>query len=180
MYLQRIVPATRSFREDDVTRFTFGSSLTARVSGLPPLMAERAVYLWNRFSCGASALSTTDGGEGLSLTIGSTDCALGNGDAYALKADENGICLRAKDEKSLMNGFTTLVQLICPEDLSEGEEKLYILSAEVHDSPAIPFRAVHICVFPESTVDGIAKAISLAGFFGMTHVILEFLGNDQV
>ena len=64
MYLQRIVPATRSFREDDVTRFTFGSSLTARVSGLPPLMAERAVYLWNRFSCGASALSTTDGGEG--------------------------------------------------------------------------------------------------------------------
>ena len=121
MYLQRIVPATRSFREDDVTRFTFGSSLTARVSGLPPLMAERAAYLWNRFSCGASALSTTDGGEGFSLTIGSTDCALGNGDAYALKADENGICLRAKDEKSLMNGFTTLVQLICPEDLSEGE-----------------------------------------------------------
>ena len=177
MYLQRIVPATRSFREDDVTRFTFGSSLTARVSGLPPLMAERAAYLWNRFSCGASALSMTDGGEGFSLTIGSTDCALGNGDAYALKADENGICLRAKDEKSLMNGFTTLVQLICPEDLSEGEEKLYILSAEVHDSPAIPFRAVHICVFPESTVDGIAKAISLAGFFGMTHVILEFWGT---
>ena len=177
MYLRHLYPAPKSFREDESVRFCFGAHVTARVSGLSPASAERVRALWHRFCCDASDLACIPGGEGFCFTVGETCTALSDGDRYAICADASGVAVTAADEASLLYGIETLVQLICPDDLTEGWEAFYISSAEVHDAPATPFRAVHFCLFPDTKLYNIEKAINLAGFFKMTHVILEFWGT---
>ena len=56
MYLSNIYPSPKSLLEDKSVRFCFGARVTARISGLTPDCAERAKYLWRRFSCDASEL----------------------------------------------------------------------------------------------------------------------------
>ena len=178
MYLKYLYPAPKNFREDEGERFVFGARVTARVSGLTPEEAERVRILWNRFSCTASELELVPGGEGFRLDIGEgTVCALDPVDRYALKVTSAGVTVKGADGGGLMDGIKTLVQLICPDVLEEGRESFYITAAEAHDSPAIPFRAVHFCVFPDSSLYNLEKAIHLAGFLKMTHVILEFWGT---
>lgn len=178
MYLKYLYPAPKSFTENENERFAFGSRVTVRVSGLAPEEAARVGILWNRFSCTASEPELVSGGEGFRLDIGDgADCALSTGDRYALKAGASGVTVKGIDGTALLDGIKTLVQLICPDTLEEGREAFYISAAEIHDSPAIPFRAVHFCVFPDSSLNNLEKAIHLAGFLKMSHVILEFWGT---
>ena len=177
MYLRRLYPTPKTFSEDEAARFRFGSRVSARVSGLSPACAERVRQLWRRFSCDACELDLTGGGDGYRFAIGACDAERNEGDSYAINAQPDGVAVAAKDGVSLMNGICTLAQLICPEDLTEGRESFYISSARVHDAPSIPFRAVHFCIFPDTKLYNIEKAIHLAGFLKMTHVILEFWGT---
>ena len=177
MYLSKLYPTPKSFTENEAERFTFGSSVTAAVSGLDVLTAQRVKYLWHRFSCDACELTLTEGGEDFRFTIGRGGCTLNPEDNYAVRADEAGICVAGRDKAGLLDGIKTLVQMICPVELAEGRESFYISAAEVHDAPEMGFRAIHLCVFPGTTLYRLEQAIHLAGFFKMTHVILEFWGT---
>jgi hypothetical protein len=183
MYLQHLYPAPNSFAEDEARRFVFGAQVRARANGLSPDQADRVKTLWRRFSCDASELtllpeSAPPQPDGAVFRIGTENgAALRAGDRYAITVTESGVSVIAKDGGGLADGIKTLVQLICPENLAEGGESFYISAAEAHDAPAIPFRAVHFCVFPDTKLYNIEKAIHLAGFFKMTHVILEFWGT---
>lgn len=177
MYLRHLYPAPRSFNEDQSRRYTFGAKVTAAISGLDANQTDRVRYLWRRFSCDASELDVIPASDGFSLTIGSAAGEPSDADSYALYAGEAGVRIAAKDAQSLMNGVATLAQLICPIELSEGNEAFYISAAEVHDSPAVGFRGVHLCVFPDSELSSLEKAIHLSGFLKLTHVILEFWGT---
>ena len=177
MYLSNLSPTPKSVSENTTRCFTFGASVTAAVSGLNILQAERARYLWHRFSCDASELLLTEGQGGFTLSIGQTTCSLHDGDNYALCADEAGICVVGRDAAGLLNGIKTLVQLICPLELAEGREAFYVSAAEIHDAPAMDFRSLHLCVFPGTPLYRLEQAIHLAGFLKMTHVILEFWGT---
>ena len=177
MYLPELYPRPKSFIENGSERFVFGAHVKARAGGLPAACAERAAILWRSFSCGASELEIVPGGEGFRFEIGEAACSPGTGDRYALRVAAGGVSVVGTDASALMDGIATLVQLICPDCLTEGEELFHIHAAEAHDAPAIPFRAVHFCVFPDTELHNIEKAVHLAGFFGMSHVIFEFWGT---
>ena len=177
MYLTNLYPKPLGFEENECERFVFGAKLTAKVEGLSRAAAGRVKSLWQHFSCGVCKLELTEGADGYSFSVGEVECDLKKDDYYALCVASNGIKVKGRDERSLFDGITTLLQLICPDDLSVGNESLYISAAEIHDSPAIPFRAVHLCVFPDTKLYNIEKAIHLAGFLKLTHVILEFWGT---
>ena len=179
MYLRHLYPNVRSFTEDESVRYRFGAEVSARIGGLECERLNAVRTLWRRFSCDASELNLAEGAEGYRLILGEADISLNAGDTYAIRACESGVCVVGADGNGLLDGIKTLVQLICPEELSIGREELYISSCEIHDAPAIPFRAIHICVFPDSRLYTIEKAIRLAGFLKMTHVILEFWGTLQ-
>lgn len=178
MYLKNLFPNPVSCTENEAEKFVFGAQVDARVSGLSAQCIERIKTLWHRFSCTASQLSVVaENSPCCRLIIGRTDCILNSGDNYAIHADSAGVCVVGKDASSLMNGIMTLMQMICPDVLSEGQESLYISSADIHDAPAMGFRAIHLCIFPGSTLSKIEKAIHLAGFLKLSHVILEFWGT---
>lgn len=177
MYLNNLFPTPKSFSENDAQRFTFGASVTAAVSGLSVSEADRVRYLWRRFSCEACRLTLTEGTEPFTFTVGNTSCSLQAEDSYALRVDASGICVVGRDGAALFDGIKTLVQLIYPIELAEGRESFYMSAAEIHDAPEVGFRAIHICVFPSTPLYQLEQAIHLAGFFKLTHVILEFWGT---
>lgn len=177
MYLSNLYPTPNVCIETESLRFPFGASVTAKVSGLDAPAAQRAKTLWYRFSCDASELRLTEGGEGFRLTIGQASCELSEGDHYAIHADPAGVCVVGRDSAGLLDGIKTLVQLICPVDLAEGRESFYITAADIHDAPAMGMRAIHICVFLGTKLYTLEQAIHLAGFLKFTHVILEFWGT---
>ena len=177
MYLRRLYPTPSAFSEDESRRFTFGARVTAAVSGLSEKGQTMIKRLWRRFGCDASELHFSEGGGGFSFRLGTASCRLGAGESYAIEVNEGGVCVAAADEGALRDGLKTLVQLICPVDLNPGRESFYISAATVHDAPKISFRAIHVCVFPDSRLYTIEKAIHLAGFLKMTHLVLEFWGT---
>ena len=177
MYQKNLYPTPKSVIENGSERFVFGASVQASVSGLQSDCVKRIKYLWNRFSCTASELNVTPATDGFRFVIGDASAELADGDSYAIQAGQSGVCVVGRDSASLMDGIKTLMQLICPDVLTEGQESLYITAAVIHDSPALPFRAIHICLFGGTKLWEIEKAIHLAGFMKMTHVILEFWGT---
>ena len=178
MYFSNIYPTPRSFVENDDQSFVFHAEVDAVVSGLSADNIDRIQTLWNRFSCSASVLHVKEATDGFRFAIGNVSCELNSDDTYALRVTEDGVCIVAVDSVSLMHGIMTLIQLICPENLHEGHEHLYISSTEVHDSPALSFRAMHICFFPYGgSLVHIEKAIHLAGFMKLSHLIFEFWGT---
>lgn len=177
MYQKNLYPTPKSVIENGSERFVFGASVQASVSGLQSDCVKRIKYLWNRFSCTASELNVTPAADGFRFVIGDASAELADGDSYAIQAGQSGVCVVGRDSASLMDGIKTLMQLICPDVLTEGQESLYITAAVIHDSPELPFRAIHICLFGGTKLWEIEKAIHLAGFMKMTHVILEFWGT---
>ncbi len=189
MYLSNLYPKPEFFCENSDVRYSFGSCVKAYLTvptsasdTLSPVI-ERMKSLWYNFCKTASTLD-------IQLNLSSEQfCCFSVGTPvsesvevpkhYEILADERGILLTAVNTEALINGFTTLVQLICPVNLDEGREEFYIAGVKITDKPAIGFRSVHLCIFPDSALSTIEKAIHMAGFMKFTHVVLEFWGVLQ-
>ena len=187
MYLQNCYPTPRFLRENEERGYRFGAGETLMLSApVDEAVGRRMRALWHRFTCTAGTLELAvpyvlrPTGDGV-LTASIGDCppqvSLGTGERYAIRSDAGGVTLCAENEKALMEGFTTLLQMIVPEDLGEGTEAFFIAETEISDAPAVAFRSVHLCIFPDSAYSTIEKAIHMAGFLKLTHVVLEFWGT---
>ena len=189
MYLSNLYPKPEFIHETPDVRYSFGNRVNAHLvvpasdaAVLAPVL-ERMKALWNNFCKTASTLDIQvelSSKKGCCFSIGTPVSESTEIPAhYEILADERGILLTAVDTAALMNGFTTLVQLICPVNLDEGREEFYITGAKISDQPAIGFRSVHFCIFPDSALSTIEKAIHMAGFMKFTHIVLEFWGTLQ-
>jgi hypothetical protein len=184
MYLQHMYPEPKSMTENESIRFTFGAKVKITLNReIKPAIADRMKQLWHRFcrTCGDLEIAVlNEPAKTFCAVIGTPESiALDSQDLYAINADGEGVYIAMSSEDALIPAFTTLVQLICPISLDDGNEEFYISSANIHDHPSIKFRSIHLCIFPESKLSTIEKAIHLAGFLKFTHVILEFWGTLQ-
>lgn len=183
MILRNLMPVPVSVAAK-AGEFHFGAEATLRVNA--PLLTEGMIEeykgLWNRYGMRKNALRVVRD-ERLQencavLCAAEHDCpALGAGDEYALTVTEKGAFVRGESAVGLLHGLFTLVQLVVPVALDDRPD--YALPAvEIHDHPAIAgMRAIHLCVFPETTLILLEKAIRLAGMMKFTHVVLEFWGT---
>lgn len=95
---------------------------------------------------------------------------------YVIDVNAEGIFVSSNGEKGMIHAFTTLLQMIEPKNLEIGKEKFIIKNCCICDKPAISFRGIHICVFPETTLIFIQKVIRLSGLMKFTHIVIEFWG----
>ena len=106
------------------------------------------------------------------FTIGEpTPCDL-EGKDYAINVTENGIWVGGKDYKTTVKGFLTLLEMI----FCFGRDDYRVDCGKTLDSAKISFRAVHICLFPEYSLNTIRKVIRTCGMAKYSHVILETWG----
>ncbi len=112
------------------------------------------------------------------LNAEATSCpALSESDEYTLHVTGEGAFLRGDSPIALYHALLTLVQLIVPTRVQDGFEAA-LPAVVIGDHPTITgMRAIHLCVFPETTLLLLEKAIRLAGLMKFTHVVLEFWGT---
>ena len=117
--------------------------------------------------CGVAVISKEPFNENVSQTT-SHD--------YELHITEENIKFVFNDAKGFIHAFVSLLQIIridgSPEDIT-----LRVPCHSVYDSPSMDFRAIHLCVFRDTTLNFLKKAISLCGIMKCSHVVLEFWGT---
>lgn len=182
MILRNLMPVPAQV-ETAAGELHFGAEVTLRVNA--PLLTEGMIEeyrgLWNRYGMRLASLRVVRDGrleENCAvLAAAESACpALAPGDEYALTVTESGAFVRGESAVGLLHGLFTLVQLVVPIRL-EGEADYAMPAVRIHDRPAIRgMRAIHLCVFPETTLLLLEKAIRLAGMMKFTHVVLEFWG----
>lgn len=179
MYIPVIMPTPAQIQAGGA-RLKLNVQTEIRIGcGLTEECAAEFAALWKRFALGAGEAVLTHCGEmnAFEAVLGEGEqVSLKDGDEYALKITETGARIAGRDEKGLIHGLYTLLQLLIPigaEQVTGAE----LPEIEIHDAPKLSMRAIHLCLFPENTLTVIEKAIRLAGIMKYSHVILEFWGT---
>lgn len=85
----------------------------------------------------------------------------------------DGIYIAGKDYRATMHGLITFLdKLVC-----DNEDSFYVECDCVRQTPLIPFRAVHLCLFPETELDFFRKCVRGCAVAKYTHIVFEFWGT---
>ena len=98
-------------------------------------------------------------------------------EAYRIRATGKTVTLSAKDIRGIRYALSTLRQLAEPNRDAVKLIAYRIPETEISDSPAMSFRGLHLCWFPETRYARIEQAVRLAAYYKFNHVIIEFWGT---
>ncbi|MCE5345953.1 MAG: beta-N-acetylhexosaminidase [Bacteroidales bacterium] len=96
------------------------------------------------------------------------------GDAYKIRASGSTLTISAAYFTGIRYAFSTLRQLA--EANNETEILVYyrIPETEIEDAPAMSFRGLHLCWFPETETIQIEQYLRWAAYYKFNYVIIEF------
>ena len=98
-------------------------------------------------------------------------------EAYRIRAKGKTVTLSAKDIRGIRYALSTLRQLAEPNRDAVKLIAYRIPETEISDSPAMSFRGLHLCWFPETRYARIEQAERLAAYYKFNHVVIEFWGT---
>lgn len=142
-------------------------------------VVEMMKDLWKRFTFGAVELAIT---RDAALKVGEFALAGGRppqreaNATYSLTVNASGAGASATDATGLRHAWFTMLQLLDADDAAGGGLAFAVPHVEIQDWPVMKFRGLHLCIFRETPLHMIERAIRLAAFFKFTHVVLEFWG----
>ncbi|MEG0766270.1 MAG: family 20 glycosylhydrolase [Clostridia bacterium] len=162
--------------------YHFGAGVMGRIhpTSLCPEQQTLLVSLFHQFACTASTLSLLTDAALPDFTAVLGSCAipeLPQTADYTVHVTTQGVALRGRNVSGLLHAFYSLLQCIRPETLTDDTTDLAIPCLQIVDRPALAFRGIHLCVFPETRLLQLEKAIRLAGICKFSHVVLEFWGT---
>lgn len=97
-----------------------------------------------------------------------------DGEAYKIRASGSSLTLSASDFTGIRHAFNTLRQL-AEMHSSKGESTSYsIPETEIDDAPAMAFRGLHLCWFPETEAIQIEQYLRWAAYYKFNNIIIEF------
>lgn len=86
------------------------------------------------------------------------------------------LVLAASDAAGIRDSLKTLLQLSEPFGNSLKTTQFFVPETKIEDYPALGFRGLHLCWFPETNATRIEQAIRAAAFYKFNYVALEFWG----
>lgn len=95
-------------------------------------------------------------------------------ESYSLKVAKDSIKISAGGFDGVRHALKTLRQL---SEYGRDGDGYYIQSCEISDRPALAFRALHLCVYPETTPAALEKLVRLAAYYKFNYVIIEPWGT---
>lgn len=89
------------------------------------------------------------------------------------------LLIAASDVDGIRNAFKTLLQLseTFGNSGSTQTSRYFVPETAIDDEPAIAFRGLHLCWFPETDKTRIEQAIRIAAYYKFNYVVLEFWGT---
>lgn len=109
------------------------------------------------------------------LVGNATEKALLNNE-FVINTTEEGIYICGTDYTTTIRGFVTFLEMIFVYSKLDYRVKC----GEIYGNADIKFRCVHICLFPEFTLESIRKVIRFCGISKYTHIILETWGSIKL
>lgn len=97
-------------------------------------------------------------------------------EAYVLAAKDGRLTLRARTLNGIRLAMMTLRQLAQPARDQLVTSVYEIPEFTVRDKPLTPFRALHVCAFPEISLSRLEHTLRLAAYYKFNHVIIESWG----
>lgn len=95
---------------------------------------------------------------------------------YAINVTEQGVYIRGEGYNAVIRGLMTLIEKI----FCYGRLDYKIECGATIEKPKMGFRSVHLCWFPEYSVEKMRKVIRICGVSKYTHVILETWGSIKL
>lgn len=157
---------------NNVGSFTFFGNVNAIAH--PCLNKNIIKEFWSNFTFKSSTLNVCESKEYI-FSLGKAKPLSFDGYDYSINIEPDGICVCAENEKNLICGFMTLLDLFQAIDLNESLA-IKVDCCQIKDRPMIPNRMVHFCIFPETEIWELQRFIRLCGALKYTHVVLEFWG----
>jgi len=102
--------------------------------------------------------------------------ALDGEESYEINITENILELSGNSSTALLNAMKTLRQLA---EVQRGTETLsgyFLVQCEIHDSPTLAFRGIHLCIFPETPIWDIEKQLRIAAYHKFNFAVVELWG----
>jgi hypothetical protein len=96
---------------------------------------------------------------------------------YDIEVSSSRLTFSAGGNKALTNALKTLRQIAEPERGVLVFHHYLLPEFHLHDSPALDFRGIHLCVFPETPAWEIEKKLRLAAFWKFNYCVVEFWGT---
>lgn len=156
-------PVSARFRDGAEFRLADGCRIVLRVAD-PEGVRETAEKLCRRYWNVAAA-----------FTVEETEEIRGNDD-YFLRVDTEKVFVTARGATGVRNAFKTLRQLA---EVERGGARLggyFIVLCEIDDAPAVEFRGIHLCIFPETPLWDIEKQLRLAAYHKFNYAVIECWG----
>jgi len=129
---------------------------------------------WKNFSYKGSTLSITES-DHLIFSVGNVQPLPLEDSDYSIRVEAAGIYVSGKSEADLIRGLMTLIDRFEMVDRDETFD-IKVECFELRESPIIPTRMVHFCVFPETELFELRRFVRFCGALKYTHIVLEFWG----
>ena len=94
-------------------------------------------------------------------------------EGYDVDITAERLRISVSDPAGLRHALATLRQLAEPERNVLRFRHFLLAPGRISDAPALGFRAVHLCWFPESRVEELERSIRLAAFYKFNAVVIE-------
>ena len=91
-------------------------------------------------------------------------------EGYGLEVSVGGMKISARDFDGARHALKTARQLA---ETGRDGDGYYIQACKISDFPALAFRAVHLCIYPETTPAELEKRVRLAAYYKFNYVVLN-------
>ncbi len=98
-------------------------------------------------------------------------------DAYELDITADTLTIKAGAYNAVFNALKTLRQHAEPLRGTREVAGYSLVQCRIQDKPAVGFRGIHFCIFPETPLWDLEKHIRLAAYHKFNYVVIEPWGN---
>ena len=95
-------------------------------------------------------------------------------EGYRIVIDKSGVRIDAKDYIAVRQSLKTLRQM--SEVERDGTGRVFAYS-NVEDYATLSFRGIHLCMFPETSIESLEKSVRLAAYYKFNYVVIEPWGT---
>ena len=160
LFKKRLVPVPKEMEFFDEEMFHINNGCQVELIA-PVEMMSKVASIFRNFWKAEPQVTYQAGGDGIKA------------EGYQLSVNEKRIRIEAADIAGVRNALKTVRQLAEPERGVLYFSEYIVPACEIKDEPAIPFRGVHLCWFPETPSFEIEKQIRLAAYFKFNAIVLE-------
>ena len=100
-------------------------------------------------------------------------------EGYSISITNEGVHISAKHIEGVRYAMQSLRQIAIAGRNTQTVESYIVPIGEIKDYPAMEFRGMHICWFPETQEWEVERLIRLAGYYKLNYVVLEGWGTYE-